>query len=402
MSYTGINLENVKNNNRSAILKLLNDQGAMSRKDVAAHLGLTPATVSVICAELMTSNVLCELGEMQEGRRAGRKKMLIGINYDRFRVLSISIEYSETCIYVTNLQGESGVSRRLKTDVTIPPEEFLQRVADECKALMWEADVDKSALLGVGISVPGIVDRKDGCNTYAYRLWENPVNVKAFMEGCLDLPVIVENNVRAFAEAELIFGKGKEKENLLFVKWGPGVGSSMVIHKKIYESTRSQSAEIGHSIMDPKGKLCRCGRRGCLETYVSTHAMAEQLRNHCTEEEMPELFAHVGGDLEKINAHTFEECLNAGGSAVWSVLRNELSMLAGCVTNVIAMLDPDQVILFGKLFDQEKMMEQYMKAAQEMDPRNTDEYMIRSELSDRIDYIGPLAIVVNELFLSGK
>ena len=93
MSYTGINLENVKRNNRSAILKLLNDQGAMSRKDIAAALGLTPATVTVICSELIASQVLCELGEAQEDRRAGRKKILVGINYDRWRVLSVSIAF---------------------------------------------------------------------------------------------------------------------------------------------------------------------------------------------------------------------------------------------------------------------------------------------------------------------
>ena len=81
MAYNGLNLENVKNQNRSSILKLLNDHGPMSRKDISARLGLTPASVTTLCAELLAQNILVELGEVQQGNRAGRRKILLGINY---------------------------------------------------------------------------------------------------------------------------------------------------------------------------------------------------------------------------------------------------------------------------------------------------------------------------------
>lgn len=402
MGYTGINLENVKNNNRSAILKLLNDQRALSRKDIAAELGLTPATVSVICADLIGAGILCELGELQEGKRAGRKKMLIGINYDRYKVLSISIESAETVLFVTNLMGEQCISRRIKTDITVSPEAFLHRVADECKVLMWEGSVEKETILGVGVSVPGIVSRVDGVSTYAYRIWNEPVKVRACLREYLDFPVIVENNVRAFAEAELIFGSGKDLENMLFIKWGPGVGSSIVIHKQIYESNHSQNAEIGHFVMDPRGRKCRCGRRGCLETFVGTHAMAEQLRKSCTKEKMPELYAKVKGDVSAISAQSFTECLQGKDPVLWQIIDNNVEMLARSVCNVITMLSPDQVIIYGKLFEQTALMERFMACCKRIDERYAEDYIIESELRDKIDYIGPLAVVVNELFLSGQ
>ena len=116
MGYTGINLEIVKISNRSAILKLLNDHGAMSRKDIAIELGLTPATVTLICTELLSAGILCEKGEVEEQKRAGRRKVLIDINY-RFRyVLSVSIEAAETCIAISDLRGSSCSLKRLKTD----------------------------------------------------------------------------------------------------------------------------------------------------------------------------------------------------------------------------------------------------------------------------------------------
>ena len=91
--------------NRSSILKLLNDCGAMSRKDIAIELGLTPATVTLICTELISAGILCEKGEVEEERRAGRRKVLIDINYQYRYVLSVSIEAAKTCIAISNLKG---------------------------------------------------------------------------------------------------------------------------------------------------------------------------------------------------------------------------------------------------------------------------------------------------------
>lgn len=402
MPYTGINQGSVKNNNRSAILKLLNDQGAMSRKDIAAALGLTAASVTVICSELIATQVLCELGEAREDKRAGRKKILVGINYDRWQVLSISIESAETCISVTNLGGEQGVFKRIRTDASVAPRAFLHRVANECKSLMWENGIAKDALLGVGVSVPGRVDREAGTSLYAYRIWDEPVPVSACLREYLDIPIILENNVHAFAEAELIFGSGKDLENILFVKWGPGVGSSIVIHKEVYDSNRSKNAEIGHFIMNPQGRECRCGRRGCLETFVGTHAMAEQLRNSCTRDRMPQLYENVGGDLSAISAQNFTRFLQLNDPVMWQVIDTNVEMLARSVCNAITMLAPDQVIVYGKLFEQPSLMERFMAHCGKIDEQYVKDYITRSKLSDKIDFAGPLALVVNRLFLSGQ
>ncbi|MCQ2442802.1 MAG: ROK family transcriptional regulator [Oscillospiraceae bacterium] len=402
MSYTGINLENVKNNNRSAILKLLNDQGAMSRKDIASALGLTPATVSVICAELLSLNILCDLGELKEERRAGRKKMLLAINYDRYYVLSVSVESIETVITVSNLRGERAVSHRVKTDTSVSPEEFFRRIANEGKALLWENGIDRISVLGVGVSIPGIVLREEGISTATYRLWEHPVNIRACLQAHLEYPVVVENNVKAFAEAEMIYGSGKEQENLLFLKWGPGVGSSIVIHKQIYESRKFKSAEIGHVIIDRNGKQCRCGRRGCLETLTATHALAEYVRERFNRKSMPQLWALTEGDPERIQARNIREWIDCNDSALWTVLEENINLLAQVVSNTMTMLSPDRTIIYGNMFSIPKLRECFMRCCAQYDPSYNEEYITLSRLSDQIEYIGPLAVVVSEIFLSGR
>ena len=402
MGYTGINVGNLKNNNRSAILKLLNDQVAMSRKDLAAALGLTPATVTVICSELIDAGILRELGELQDEKRAGRKKILVGINYDRYLVLSVCMESTETCISVTNLKGEKGLFKRIPTDAEIAPEAFLHQVAEECKALLRKGRVPKKRILGMGVSIPGEVRRETGVGLHAYRIWNEPVPIGPFLQEQLGLPVIVDNNVRAFAEAELIFGHGKEFENMLFVKWGPGVGSAIVIQKQLYNSSHSKNAEIGHIVMDTRGNVCRCGRRGCLETFVSTHAMADQLRESCTEERMPQLYEKVAGDLTGVAAHNFTQFLRLEDAAMWQIIERDVAMFARSVCNMVTMLAPDRVVVYGRLFEQSALMERFLANCKALDARYDEKYIVRSELGDKIDFIGPLALVVNQMFLSGQ
>ena len=271
MAYSGLNLGNVKNQNRSSILKLLNDHGPMPRKDLSARLGLTPASLTTLCGELLAQNILFELGEVQqEDKRAGRRKILLGINYAYRHVLSISIEAPATSVTLCDLRGEHCITRRIPTDTSVEPEVFLKRVANVGKALLWENSIGREELLGAGVSVPGPVDREKGVSTHAYRVWDQPVQVTAPLAEALECTVLLENNVKAFAQAELTYGLGRTEENLLLLKWGPGVGSAIIAQGRIYESRMYKSAEIGHVRVEKNGRLCRCGRHGCLETRATT------------------------------------------------------------------------------------------------------------------------------------
>lgn len=399
MGYTGINLGNVKLSNRSAILKLLNDQGAMSRKDIAMTLGLTPATVTLICTELISAGVLCEMGELEEQKRAGRKKVLVGINYQYRYVLSISIEAAVTCVAISDLKGHCLGQRTLLTDGAKEPEEFLKSVVDEGKALMWEQGIGRDMVLGVGVSVPGPVKRRSGVSQAAYRIWSEPVPIGDILRKYMEYPVIVENNVKAFAEAELIYGNGREQENMLFIKWGPGVGSAIIIDNRIYDGQNSKTAEIGHYIVEKNGKLCRCGRKGCLETKVATHPIAERVREACSAETMPKLYEMVEGDVERIQARNIEQWVTADDPGLWMILGDIIEEMGRTVVNTITLLAPDKVIIYGEMFELPFFEKMFLEVCRTYDPSYRADYIVNTKLSDRIEYIGPLAVVVNELFL---
>ena len=399
MGYTGINLENVKVSNRSAILKLLNDHGAMSRKDIAIELGLTPATVTLICTDLIAAGILLEKGEMAEEKRAGRKKMSIDINYRYKYVLSVSIEAPETCIAISDLKGRLQGMKKIKTETSLEPQAFLKKIADESKHFMWEQGISRDSVLGAGVSLPGPVKRDTGVSLHAYRIWNQAVSVGEYMKMYLNLPVVVDNNVKAFAEGELIYGTGKKQENLLFIKWGPGVGSAIIIQNKIYDSQNSKTAEIGHYIVEPGGLPCRCGRRGCLETHVATHAIADRVRQACTKETMPELYGFVEGDVDRIEVKNMEQWIEINDPGLQKIIDDIVERLARTVVNTITLLAPDKVIIYGFMFEMDNIQKRFLDFCTYYDPLYNGNYILKSELSDRIGYMGPLAAAVNELFL---
>jgi len=399
LGYTGINLGNVKMSNRSSILKLLNDRGAMSRKDIAIELGLTPATVTLICTEMIAAGILQEKGEVEEEKRAGRRKVLIDINYQYRYVLSINIGSMVTSVAISDLHGTCLAIRKISTDSAKEPEQFLKSVVDEGKALMWEQGINKEQVLGVGVSVSGFVDRKLGISHHTLRVWSEPVAVVDILKKYMDYPVILENNIRAFAEAELIYGNGKKQDNLMFIKWGPGVGSAIIIQNQLYVGREYKSAEIGHFIMERNGKKCRCGRRGCLETRVSTHAIAERVREACTKETMPVLYEAMKGDVAQIQARNIHDWVSVDDSGMWTILDEAIEELAIISVNAVTFLAPDQVICFGEMFDLPYFHEKFTKFCRHYDGMYDENYVVKSSLGDKYDYIGPVAVVVNELFL---
>lgn len=407
MGRTGINLENVKIRNKSAILSLLNRQGAMSRKDIAKIIGLTPAAVTLLCTEMIEEGMILERGEVQEEKRAGRKKVLVDINHEYKYIVAISIEAIYTWITLSNIRGQEVAYKKIKTNSQISPEEFLRELAKECKVLLWENHRYCEELLGIGICIPGIVDRSRGISIQAYGIWKEKVMVRDIMEGLIHCPVIVENNIKAFAQGELLYGLGRTGDNLLFVRWGPGVGSAIVIDNQIYEGREHKAAEIGHYIIEPNGILCRCGRRGCLETRVSMKAIVDKIKSVFSREDTPYLYEELEGDASKITedllskwvkSHTEEKDLMREPK-IREILYKSTERMARAVVNVMTMLAPDNTVLYGTMLENQAIRDIFLDYCKQYDPEYTEEYIKKSALSDKLYYIGATAIVTKQYFL---
>lgn len=394
MKQTGINMEMVKKRNRASILSYINRTGPTSRKDIACALGLTPAAVTQICGEFIESGILAETGDVIETNRAGRKKVLLDINYDHRYVLGINIDLEKTVIALSNLKGEAVCIREVGAAKKAEPEHFLQMVADTCREMWKQAGLTKDIIEGVGVGIPGVVDREKGISIHAYGIWQEQVPIAKLLSLFLDLPVIVENNVSAFALAEMIYGIGKEKDNLMIIRWGPGVGSAIVTDKKIYGGRNGKAAELGHFIVEKYGKKCSCGRSGCLETKICYAAVSERLQGMFSAEKTPKMYAVLNGDFRNFSREKFCEIVLDMDEPVEELLEDMLDLFARSIVNCMTILAPNRVILSGSMFRSELLCQGLIACCSFYDERYDEENIIHTVLADSEDYIGAVALFV--------
>lgn len=377
MKNTGMNMIQVKKQNRTSVFNCVNQCGPVSRKDIAQITGLTPAAVTLICNELIQQGLLQELGVDTLSTGAGRKKVLLTINYDRYHIITVNIESSDTFLSISNMKGECLEQITIPTDRDADPEVFLVYVAKLCREMRERYPEVAKKLAGVSVVVPGVVDREKGLSVHAYGVWYRQVAVCDILKSELGLPVCIENNVNAFARAELLYGYGKDYDNLLIIKWGPGVGSTIIIDSQLYEGRHGKTAELGHFIVQRDGELCNCGRRGCLETKVSYSALSRAVSF------APDEFGQVYRRAEaEGNSGVFEETIN---------------LFARVIVNSMTILAPNRVVLFGSLFRDRFIRDRLIEACESYDSRYNAGRILYSTLADRENIIGPVAVFMHSV-----
>ena len=383
MKRTGMNMERVKQQNRSLILNYICSKGPVSRKEIALDTGLTAASVTQIVSALISDKLLVELGPSSESAgTVGRKKILIDIRSDAEFFFAVNIEPDETNIALCDLKGYPVKDRSgnelisgFATDNSVPAEVFLDRIAEECRTLSSRtSEARRKRIKAVSVGISGIVDIYKGISVQAYGIWKDPVDIRSILGGKLDLPVMVENNVDAFAIAALLFGTGRGQDNLLIIKWGPGVGSTIVIDDRIYRGRHGKTAEIGHTIMDPNGSICNCGRRGCLETKVSYRALRAIMPSFTPE--------------------TFEESYEKASPAIKKQIDGAIDLFARSIVNTATIVAPRRIVLFGKMFRIDSVRNKLIEHCKAFDPAYSEKRILHTTLSDREMYVGPAAAYV--------
>lgn len=385
---SGINMSKVKINNRSSILKLLNSEGPLSRKDISEKIGLTPAAVSNLIRELIVERVVQEKGEVEnEIKKSGRREIHLDINYKIKKVIGIDIGINCTKIAISDLNGNVEEKIEVETKTDIRAEDFLNSIAKKTMELLFHNDLSKDNIIGIGIGIVGVVDPETGISHQAYGIWDYDVNIKEIFKNIFKTKVIVDNNVRALSLAEINNNTEVTGDNILFIKYGPGIGSSLIIDSRIYYGSHNNAGEIGHMILDYDGKKCRCGKKGCLESIVSKNAIFEEL-------EIKDKRDYHESTID------FENMINEYNKSQEQIIKvmNRVSFfIALGISNVISIYDPAKVILHGKAFSCDRFINRIKKELNNIIPKiNRNNLIIKSHLKE--NYISGISIAIDEFF----
>jgi predicted NBD/HSP70 family sugar kinase len=223
----------------------------------------------------------------------------------------------------------------------------------------------RSAVLGVGISVPGLVEPSGGVSVFAPNWGWHDVPLMQMLRARIDLPLYLDNPLKAIAVAELWFGAGRGVENLVSLNIGTGVGAGVVIDGELYRGTTNSAGEWGHTSIVLDGRACRCGNQGCLEAYVGAPGIIRLLQELAPTSDM----LHPNDQTATIAA--LAEAVGHGDVLAARVLREVAHAAPGWGASVVGVVD-------SGLPGPKGNREFFLHLVQSDDPRLSD------DLDDRI------------------
>ena len=355
-TFLGSQINLVKSLNlRAVLLTLLND-GSISRVQLANRTSLSSTTITKLVGELLDQGVVVEetTAEQEERlagetRAVGRPRTAIRLVPDSRYAIGVHIGIGFVRVAIANLHAGLVHNQLMTFDIRQPAGSVLEAIAELVEAVITASQIDPARILGIGVGASGLTDHRHGVVVLAPNLGWQQVAVKQFFVARLGLPAIVDNNVRAMALSEAMYGAGKGTEVLAFVYGRVGVGAGFVVNGQIYHGSAAGAGEIGHvTILPQDGERCSCGNTGCLETLVSEPALL-RLARLLAEADPQGLLARglrQSQDIEAVFA-----AARLGDPRACQLLEQRGYYLGIALANLVNILNPD-LILLGGIFAQ--------------------------------------------------
>lgn len=316
----------VRAHNIMAAFNLLFPSITMSRSDLGRALGLSRMATTEVTGEMLNDRIIREVGaETRTGR--GKRSVMLGIDTAFWR--TISIDLSQQYVIKGALVDLCGrIIDRTEIPVENNTDVSIELISTLAHRLL---EMSPQPVLGLGLAVPGVVD-PEGTVVNAVQLgWRN-VPAHALLSEDLGVPVLVGNATNAALIAERFFGEGGM--NSMLIRIGAGVGASLCLNGQIVNGATSMAGEIGHVIVDPEGPDCACGKKGCLEAYLSTNNLYAQIASDPSSRS--EVLTGAGQLLGRVmamplgllNLHdvTIDAPADIGGETFLNAMAGELSV----------------------------------------------------------------------------
>jgi glucokinase-like ROK family protein len=330
--------------NRTTLLRALYFGPSASRLELSQSTGLSAATVTNVVTELLAEGSVLEAGT--EESQGGRPRTILTINAEHG--VFIGVDVGETHVSVELFD----VLMRTRSSVTYvvaprerQPEPVVHHIVTGVETVLRLAEIGPEAVIGVGVGVPGIVERTAQVLVHAPSLGWRAAPLVALLQQRLRplgaLPLFVDNGAKVMAQAEMWFGAGRGMQHLAVVLVGTGIGAGIIANGSLYRGATNSAGEWGHTTLEVDGRICRCGSRGCLEAYAGAEGILSHLR-----EIAPTHPILLIDDEERAIAALVEASM-VGDKHARSALTRTARYLGVGVANLINLFNPQLIVLGG-------------------------------------------------------
>ena len=324
--------EQIKEINRVNVIQAIRKNNETTKHEISRLLKLSIPTVTSNINTLIKEGFVYESGVAES--TGGRKPVLLSFNENARFSIGVNITPQQVSIIMMNLNGEVIISKEFEYTRVDNFDEAVKQIEKIILRILEEKEIPKEKILGIGLSLPGLVEEEKLILDNAPNLGVKEYDFHTFQEK-LGIQVYVENEANIAAYGETIQGKHKNMSNVVYVSVTEGVGTGIIINNQIYKSAHKKAGEFGHMRISDEKVKCNCGRTGCWELYASKRALFKfysQMTNQ-TVNTMDKIFSYE----------------NMQRPQVREAIEKYLEYLFIGIENIVLGLNPEYVIIGGEL-----------------------------------------------------
>lgn len=342
ISLAGATQDEVRRHNLGGLVRLLHVNGAMSRADLTRLTGLNRSTVGALTTDLAQAGLVRESAPV--GRGVGRPSIVVTPNSERVFALAFDLRVERTVAAIVGLGGVV-LGRREEHHVKrdSAPTEVMAEIERLAATLLAEAPGGADCV-GTGVAIPGVVRHTDGLVRFAPNMGWVDVPIAQQLRGRLRtaLPVLVGNDADLGAISEHVRGTAAGSSNVVFLSGEVGVGGGIILGGRLMVGAGGYGGEVGHMVVNPSGRSCRCGRQGCWETEIGRAAVLKALGG-TQSDDVDALLAEFaargpteGGDLRRVG-----RWLGIGLANLVNIFNPDVVVFGGLLRKVLPLVEVD-------------------------------------------------------------
>jgi len=329
---------------RNKILKELYFEDGLTCADLCIKIEKSfPVTIKLI-EELLAENVITETGFAPS--TGGRRAMTYSLQQNVSFLVSVAMDQFVTKIAIVDMKNNfvSPVEKIVLPLTDNPEAPNLLR--DKIAEVIESSGIPKEKFVGVGIGMPGFVDVKKGVN-YSFLQLPNNRSITKYISERVGIPVFIDNDSSLIALAELRFGAAREENNAMVINIGWGIGLGLILDGKLYRGHEGFAGEFSHIPLFLNGKLCWCGKAGCLETETSLLIIIEKEKVGINQGRLTKLRSLPDEDVE-ITTNEIINAAIAGDQFSIELISKAGYNIGKGVAILIHLLNPKKIILSGR------------------------------------------------------
>ncbi|QNU66842.1 ROK family transcriptional regulator [Ruminiclostridium herbifermentans] len=332
----------LKELNETYLLELIRTNKQISKADLAQLTGLSPTACGIIVTNLLDKGYIREAGVGVS--TGGRRPVLYELTPQSYFSIGVDIDVDYIRFILMDITGQVEYRDIIPSKSDYSVLATIELVEEKIRQIIQKNNIKEERLLGVGISIPGMIDNISHEVVFAPNLGWERVNLENMLAGIGSFPIYVDNEAICSAICENWIGCCINQKDFVCINMKSGIGSSIFAGGNLYRGCCGSAGEIGHIMVDANGPKCGCGNYGCLETLASSKAMIEKAQKQIKQG----LIADIT-DIESITIDDIISSTNAGNEATRVILVEASGYLGLAVANIINTINPSKIVLGKEL-----------------------------------------------------